>query len=57
MSVIKPIQAIGFTHSNQTSPSGLVGNLHTFQCGSREFDSCQSRIFYILASVAEIVST
>ena len=25
-------------------PSGLVGNLHTCWCGSREFDSYQSRV-------------
>ena len=35
----------------------VVDNLHTSKlCGSREFDSCQKKIF-ILASVAENVST
>ena len=33
-------------------PCGLVGSLHTCQCGSREFNSCKSRIF-IPAFVAE----
>ena len=28
-------------------PSGLVGNLHTCSCGSREFDSCQRGIFVL----------
>ena len=44
------------TQSNRR-PSGLVGNLHTcYKYGSREFTSYQSRIF-ILAFVAESVST
>ena len=34
----------------------IVGNLHTCQCGTREFDSCQIKVF-ILAMVAESVRT
>ena len=30
--------------SSPRRPSGLVGNLHTCSCGSREFDSYQTRI-------------
>ena len=36
--------------------SGLVGNLHTCQCGSREFDSYQNRIC-VLSFVTENVGT
>ena len=35
---------------------GLVGNLHTCYCGSREFDSYQSTIF-VLSSLTESVVT
>ena len=37
-------------------PSGLVGNLHTCLCGSREFDSYQIRIC-VLSFVTESVGT
>ena len=37
-------------------PSGLVGNLHTCSCGSRGFDSYQSRIC-VLSFVTESVGT
>ena len=37
-------------------PSGLVGNLHTCWCGSREFDSYQSRIC-VFSFVTESVGT
>ena len=35
------------------SPSGLVDNLHTCQCGSREFDSYQGRICVLFFSSQE----
>ena len=37
-------------------PNGLVGNLHTCWCGSREFDSYQSKIC-VLSYVTESVGT
>ena len=47
---------ISFLEDGSGRPSGLVGKLHTCQCGSREFDSSQSRIC-VLSFVTESVGT
>ena len=36
--------------SNCRRPIGLVVNLHTCKCGSREFDSCHHNLYFFFSS-------